>query len=123
MFRRPPRWVNDLNNSNPNKVLLLRIFEASNEPLESPKKILFALKGFTNTGSAKAAVEGYLDKEGLDSRIDLDDSTKKYWVESAKIDYVLSLDSLVHDEAFFDKIANLYGAKYDGWTVVIPPKR
>ncbi len=122
MFNRLPKWVRGLQDDNTNKVLLTRIFKVSGQPLETPKKIIFAIKGFNNPQIAEAAIKEYLDKEGWKSHITHDESANKYWVQSEKANYVLQKDGLLHDEALFDRVASLYEAQYDGWTVALPPK-
>ncbi len=121
-FDKTPRWIKELADNDENKALLLRILEYTREPIEKPKKVLFAIRRFKDRDSAEAAIHDYLDKEGWHSRTRYNETTREFIVESEKVDYVFSKESLLHDESMFGRVAGLYNAEYDGWTVVLPPK-
>jgi hypothetical protein len=56
---------------------------------------------------------------GWETTVDIDHKNGKYfWVGAKKEEYRITA-TLLEDEAYIVRIANLYKAKYDGWYAAI----
>jgi len=114
MFRkRPPKWVLELPNGDTNKELLLQLFEASKNPLETPREVTFAIKNLNAKDAENATL--YMEDHGWETQINVDNSNPNlYWAEAKKNQYKITED-ILNDEIFFVRLAKLYGGIYDGW--------
>lgn len=115
MFNRVPKWVRELPDDLMTKELLIQISRSSRKPLETPREINFDIKDFKNRSDAEEAAKKINDK-GWQVYITKDSQNANlFWVSGRKDNYAISKEVIFEDEAFFDRIASLYQANYDGW--------
>lgn len=110
-----PKWVKQLDETDPNKTIYLQLIENGDGGIETPREINFSIKDISSSEDAENIVE-YCKKKKWHSGIYKDsEDESKFWVECSKKSYVISERRVDEDEAFFSKIANMYNADYDGW--------
>lgn len=114
-FPRVPKWIRRLDDTLPDKQLLLQLIRVSPSHIESPREISFIINGLKTRTDAENAVH-YLKEKGWQCRTKADyKDRKQFLVEASKLDYVITEHNFLADVAEFNRVAALYDASYDGW--------
>ncbi len=110
-----PKWINNLEDSDPNKTIYLQLIENGKGGIEAPREINFSIKDIPSAEDAENIAEYCKEKKWHTDIFRDSDSESKFWVECAKNGYVISDGKIDDEETFFLKIARMYNATYDGW--------
>lgn len=111
---RIPKWVRNLPGDSTDKELLMQLIGASKKPLDTPREINFVIMDLPNRETAENAAT-QVEQRGWSSWLNPDPYRRGiFHLEAKKENYEIT-ETLLEDEAFMARIANLYTATYDGW--------
>lgn len=114
-FKKIPKWVEELPDSDPNKEVLIQLSRASKKTLESPREMNFDIKDVKSFEDAQE-MQALLEGQEWSCAIQSDQDGLGYvWVAAQKGKYSITKESLQKDEALFMELARKYDATYDGW--------
>lgn len=115
LFNKTPAWVKNLPDDDSNKALLIKIASVSKRPISAPREINFAINDIAAAEDAQE-MSAKATSAGWQCRIVPDHSANHtFWLEAQKQGYCINKENLYADELFFERLAKLYGASYDGW--------
>jgi hypothetical protein len=115
MYKILPKWIKNLDDGSLDKELLTQVFHSPKKPIETPREMNFVIMRFNSQDDVQNAAY-YIEQRGWSTVIGpQSDNERQFFLESTKNGYVISEDTLFKDEADFVRVAEQYGAKYDGW--------
>ena len=97
------------------KAGLINLTKNTKGALHKPREMVFVLHDFRGKKATENAVFAIEQKGWKCTVIPQSGAPSKCVVESKKDDYCLIEVNYLNDIAFFNRIANLYHAEYDGW--------
>ncbi len=114
MFNRIPKWVKEFPYDMDREALLL-VHKSTKGSFEKPREMNFVIYGFANKANTESAT-ALLNQNGWQcTLIPQADAKNKVVIEAKKDDYSITEENYLSDVAFFNRVADMYDAKYDGW--------
>lgn len=114
LLRRVPKWVKNYP-YDIDRAALIKLAKSSRGKLEKPREMNFVLVDFIQASDVESAIH-QIEKNGWHcTRYEMSDTDGKFVIEAQKNGYILNAGNYNSDQAYFHRIADLYGAKYDGW--------
>lgn len=99
------------------RVALENLAKASKGPLDKPREMNHVLFNFSSKNDVDEAA-AQIEHAGWTCTVFPEENEpNKFTLECQKMDYVINEANYMDDSAFFHRMADLYGAKYDGWYV------
>ncbi len=109
-----PRWVKEYP-VDLDREALMGLAKASQTPLDTPREMNFSIYEFKTKEDAENAVH-QIEEQGWSCTLQKQVDDSRYFViDATKQGYVLAEETYSADVAFFSRIADMYGAEYDGW--------
>jgi hypothetical protein len=114
LFNRSPAWVKNYPHQM-DKATLTLLAKKSKGPFDKPREMNFALYHFTINENLKAAID-VINAQGWEiSTQKAEDGSGKIMLTATKDQYIINEENYNNDVAFFQRIAKMYDADYDGW--------
>jgi hypothetical protein len=117
MFKKSmPKWVREYPDEM-DKVALTQLAKSSKGPFEKEREMNFSLYDFVPGAPLEEAV-AKIKEHGEGWRCFGEpqiDAPGKIVLTATKKDYALTQSNYTNDVIFFQRIAKMYNAKYDGW--------
>jgi len=115
MFRkRVPAWVRSFPIAM-DKATLTLLAKNSKGPFEHPREMNFCLIDFSEGPGLDEARVHMKAKGWRSEAVELPEKPGKIILTATKDDYVMTEDTYKRDVIFFNHLAEMYDAKYDGW--------
>lgn len=109
-----PNWIKNFP-IQPDRQALSQLANASKGSVGKPREMNFSLYDFKEGKDLQAAIEKIKEAGWACSTQPQADAPGRLLLTATRKGYVLNEDSYKQDVLFFRRIAQLYGAQYDGW--------
>jgi hypothetical protein len=114
LFNRSPAWVKNYPHQM-DKAALTLLAKKSKGPFDKPREMNFVLYSFTAREKLDAAVDAIQAQGWKTSTEKQEDGSDKILLTATKDQYIINEENYNNDVAFFQRIAKMYDADYDGW--------
>ena len=114
LFTRSSKWIKEFP-SEYDRSALLSLLKTSKGPLEKPRALTFVLADFTDADEIESAIH-QIEQKGWSCRCQEDSENQgAFKIKAQQNDYVINDEDFIDDVVYFQRIANIYKATYDGW--------
>lgn len=114
LFKRIPKWIKSLPEERDRRGLT-ELAKISQGDLSKPRSMNFVLYNFDGRDSIDNAIAQISARGWNCAPAPQGDGSGKTIIECKKDGYTITKDTFMDDTGFFQRIADLYGADYDGW--------
>ncbi|GEM_PF-1415379 len=114
MFRRPPKWVKTYP-IEIDRITLTRLARASKGSFDKPREMNFCIYKIKPIQEFEE-IQKNIQKAGWMCQVSEDPADPgKLALTATKYDYCITESNYTRDSIFFRRLAEMYGASYDGW--------